>query len=253
MTSAISGPSFSGSSLSAALARSLASRLHQRLGSAGSMEYSQTWKSRVTPAGRSLWAHTASARRISDNDFTGWPTASVFLAAGDPQKIQKRRAERMEKYGNNGFGMNLEQAAQALAGYPTATRNDFKGAPYQVANGKKYDTLPGAAAKFSGWPTTTTRDSKTDGLDAPGRTGGESLPQMALGQTTELFRVPTGRRAVLAPEFSLWLMGFPEAWAMAAPGAKDWQEAQAALVLECSRALETQSSQSLPPSSSEPQ
>ncbi len=145
----------------------------------------------------------------------GWPTASVFLAAGDPEKVQARRAECKERHGNNGFGMNLEQAAQSLAG----------------------------------WPTTTTRDSKSEGKDGPNRTGAPSLPAVALGVILDLFFVPTGRRVVLAPEFSLWLMGFPEAWVTAAPGAKDWREAQAALELGCLKDQGTPSSLPLPPNS----
>jgi hypothetical protein len=41
------------------------------------MEYVQTWKVKVTPAGRRYLAHTASARPISDKDYTGWPTTTT--------------------------------------------------------------------------------------------------------------------------------------------------------------------------------
>ena len=75
-TNAISGPCSSSLSASAALSMSLANRLQARLGTAGSMEYRQTWKQKATPAGRPYWAHTASALRTNDKDFTGWPTPS---------------------------------------------------------------------------------------------------------------------------------------------------------------------------------
>lgn len=76
-TSGISGPCSSISSASAALSMSLANRLQARLGTAGSMEYRQTWKQKATPAGRPYWAHTASALRISGNDYIGLPTISA--------------------------------------------------------------------------------------------------------------------------------------------------------------------------------
>lgn len=71
------GPKCSGSSASADLQSCLESRLIARLNSVGSMEYSQTWREKATPAGRSYWAHTASARRTSDSESTGWPTVGV--------------------------------------------------------------------------------------------------------------------------------------------------------------------------------
>src|SRR5574343_1072870 len=74
-TSGICGPSSSGSSASVNLQSSLENKLRQLLGTDGSMEYSQTWRRKATPAGRQYWAHTASAHRISDNASTGWPTA----------------------------------------------------------------------------------------------------------------------------------------------------------------------------------
>ena len=71
------GLSGSISSASAALQSSMESRLKQRFGTDGSMEYSQTWKEKTTPAGRRYWAHTASARRISGSDCGGWPTPTT--------------------------------------------------------------------------------------------------------------------------------------------------------------------------------
>lgn len=69
-----SGLKCSGSFESAALTQLLVNKCRQRLDTVGSMEYSQTWKQNVTPAGRLYWEHTASARRTSAKDCTGWPT-----------------------------------------------------------------------------------------------------------------------------------------------------------------------------------
>lgn len=134
-----------------------------------------------------------------------------------------------------------------VAGWATARAKDGTNpagmSTARQEDGKAPDSLH-LQTKLVEWPTTSARDSKTDGKDGPNRTGSPSLP----GLITELFLVPMGRRVVLAPEFSLWLMGFPEAWVTAAPGAKDWLEAQAAQELECSKDRETPSSPSLPPS-----
>jgi len=71
------GLSSCGSSASANLQGYLESRLRVRLDMVGSMEYSQTWKQRTTPAGRSYLAHTASARRTSDSGCIGWATPTT--------------------------------------------------------------------------------------------------------------------------------------------------------------------------------
>ena len=73
-TSGTSGRKCSGSSASADLTACLGSRLRRRLDTVGSMEYSQTWKVAITPAGRRYLAHTASGRRISGRGCGGLPT-----------------------------------------------------------------------------------------------------------------------------------------------------------------------------------
>jgi hypothetical protein len=77
LTHGICGLNGFGSSASVALTQSLANRLRERLASDGSIEFSQTWKLKVTPAGRRYWAHTASARRISASASSGWPTPTI--------------------------------------------------------------------------------------------------------------------------------------------------------------------------------
>ena len=61
-----------------------------RLG--GSMEYEQTWRQRITPSGSWFWEHTASARRISDKDFTGWPTPNA-MEGGSTSRSGDRKDE----------------------------------------------------------------------------------------------------------------------------------------------------------------
>ena len=249
LISATSGRLFSSSSKSESLGRSLASRLIARMAALGSPEYSLTWKVSDTPSGVPLLTLRASARRISDKDFTGWPTCATRdeKNAGLPESATARE--------DAGHAQPLTEIAQRarmpLSGWDrTPQASDGDGGVVEIRPGTTGKYKLRDYAHLAGWATAsaTTRDSK--GTDAPNRTGAPSLCEIARGVITELFRVPTGRRAVLAPEFSLWLMGFPEAWVTAAPGAKDWLEAQAALALECSKALETQSSPSLPRSSS---
>jgi len=43
-----------------------------------------------------------------------------------------------------------------------------------------------------------------------------------LGTTSGSPGLPTAEHGGLAPEYSRWLMGYPEAWDRAAPGAEAW-------------------------------
>ena len=106
-THVTSGPISSASSASVALTCALVSKLKTRFAMVGSMEYMQTWREKVTPLGIVYWAHTASARRISDNDYTGWPSPAVQNVDGgeNPQ-------------GNTGEHFTLQTAA-GLTGWPT--------------------------------------------------------------------------------------------------------------------------------------
>lgn len=108
MTKGISGLSGFGSSASVALTESLANRLRERLGSGGSIEFSQTWKMKVTPAGRRYWAHTASGHRTSDSGYGGWPTP----------------CQQDGPKGGPGQGTDRLPGAAAIAGYPTPCSSD---------------------------------------------------------------------------------------------------------------------------------
>ena len=122
----ISGPPGLGSSASVGLASCLASRLRERLGTDGSMEYSQTWKARTTPVGRSYWEHTASGRRTSGSGCGGWPTpdASVMNDGESMESFEARReALKAKGINGNGAGRPLAIAAQ-MAGWATPTGQD---------------------------------------------------------------------------------------------------------------------------------
>jgi len=86
-TSATSGRSGSGSSASADLPSSLGSRLQAALASRGSTLFRMTWKERVTPSGRRIYALRASAPRTLGKGCSSWPTCQ----ARDWQGGQARR------------------------------------------------------------------------------------------------------------------------------------------------------------------
>lgn len=185
MTSGIYGPLGTGSSRSADLRSSLASRLQARTASLGSTLFTLTWKSKVTPSGRSISALRASALRTSDSGFGSWPTPAAFdtSAVNNPEQLRARRESLAEKYGTNGFGLNLSQAATMLAGWPTAGAKD---------GDKSVRTLQGAEAERKGW----TND----------------LCTAAFGTLPIGSRVEMEKPGQLNPAFSRWLMGYPAEW-----------------------------------------
>lgn len=288
--SVISGPIFFASSPSGDLQRSLESRLRARLALNGSLEYELIWKHSAIDSGVPICRLRASARRTSDNASTGWQTPRVARGAytrdkGNPedQRLTLEGEAHLANFPIEGrptaTAVNRERDAETMA----------KCAAFRKKNANQ-DTVPlylgEVALKVVGWPTTTTRDSKWEGRDGPNRTGAPSLPEVAKltgwatpqasdeveGRRTDLDSpqkclgrdlkealgpilasslARTGRRAALAPEFSLWLMGFPKAWVKAAPNSAAWFAVQAELESQYLKDLETQSSPISPSSSSE--
>ena len=109
-TNATSGPLFTASSPSADLLRSLGNRLRARMDVNGSPLYALTWKTWDMPAGPPICALRASARRISDSDCSGWPTAQA--RDGTPRGGQAKRFTNPER-------SNDLTDAVMLVGWPT--------------------------------------------------------------------------------------------------------------------------------------
>src|SRR4051812_36442401 len=95
------GRNFIGSSRTAALQSSLASRLQARTDLSGSPEYALRWKSWAMALGPQTCALRASHRRTSDNASTGWPSPQ----ARDRGRVARVRRDRA------GGNCNLDEKA----------------------------------------------------------------------------------------------------------------------------------------------
>jgi hypothetical protein len=197
-TSDTSGPLFTHSSPSAALQRSLESRLRARTDANGSPEYALTWRQQDMPAGPPICALRARARRTSGSGCSGWPTptqqdqassgirdypATTTHHAGTTLTDAARMAgwptphsvpggsvgETLEKWSarrdqKEAVGIHLHQPlhiAAQMAGWPTPTS-----AEQNVASATRDDRdRPNGkclsdVAFLAGWPTPTQRDHK---------------------------------------------------------------------------------------------
>ncbi|MDR9240764.1 hypothetical protein FEP07_04795 [Burkholderia multivorans] len=107
-TSGTSGLRGTGSSVSADLSRCLVNRLQALPGSAGSIEFSPTSRTRTTPAGRSISALAASDFRFDGRAFTLWPTPTV----NDSRGGRNRTAVRSNPNSAHHDGVTLVDAAR---------------------------------------------------------------------------------------------------------------------------------------------
>ena len=270
--SATSGPLFGGSSPSADLQQSLASKLRVLMDVNGSPEYTMIWKQWDMFAGLQICALRASARRTSGSDCGGWPTVSANEdAAGtlngemqfmlshaaltaNPTAIRKQLTTPEQSGGpaaTEKQGEFLPDGAQT-AGYPTPNTMDHLPAMEMEARlnhrSRKarcsgnlreevvYRFGPPGQAETAGYPTPQ-EDNANNSMGHKG-TAFSDLPTTAM----DAFKMPDMTGWKLNPAFSGWLMGYPKAWMEA--GLRAMQNCSRSRkaskgVSDCSKATET--------------
>ena len=236
------GPLFNRCSPSAALQSALESRLQANLGVNGSPEFELTWKDWDMPAGPPICRLAASGRRTSAKDCSGWPTPNT--SRGGKRKgellmggLVKAWPTPTDDNANNAAGhkgtafQDLPTTAQtawptpAVRQAPTANLDpdSWTGTNMKKLDGRKHQTDLQITAMMAvnGWATPTEGDAKSSGsrnTKGSKANEGQSLTDQARGDSGKgrsPSNVETEKPAasLLNPRFSLWLQGYPGAWA----------------------------------------
>jgi hypothetical protein len=125
--------------------------------------------------------------------LASWPTPNAGPQNdGDTTWVARRKALKAEHKNGNGFGMTLGQAS-SLSSWPTP------------------DQHSGSGGRVSADPLAKTRPSGTKKQQTI-----NEAAQLAHGTTFSGSPAETAKPGQLNPAFSLWLMGYPTAWARCA-------------------------------------
>jgi len=179
LTSGTYGQRGSISSGSVDLMLSLVNRLKARTDVLGSTLFNLTWKQVRMPSGRSVCVRRASARRISGQDFSSWPTpqASDMTGGGQAKRVDGRA--------------NLNDHAM-LASWATPRSTE---AGHSTGNSKRAED----------------KKSRLEDQVFLARLGRQAL-LAGSGQTPNGSTVETKSTEQLNPAHSRWLMGLPSEW-----------------------------------------
>lgn len=178
------------------LSERLAMRLMEKTKSLGSMEFSEIWRTLVTPAGRSLWEHTVLRPRTSGKGCIGQPISQ----------------ETVDLHGLK--ELDLEK----VSGWPTPVANDDnKSVVAHLAMKKRMGERDGTHANRT---SITSLQVMVQLVPCPVTSWQTCIKDS--GTIVHGYSVPMAdseesprKKWRLNPFFSGWLMGFHKAWTYA--------------------------------------
>lgn len=191
------------------------------------------WPTARAEDSESTGAHRGSPDTLtSAAQVSGWPTPNSANADRGGFATEEGLRERME----SGHQKNLQEVV-GVAGW--CTPNAMDGGQTSRGGDRIGESLLAGQAQAAGWATPNAGLSTRSGYQDQEYTkarkeAGKQVDLMDEAQTLTTGAQPgspaqTGPRGVLNPQFPLWLMGYPEAWATCAPGHQSWATVQKVL------------------------